>query len=68
MVALQQELWRDEQPIEVGIDAGEVTLAGEVRRRDEAAILSKMVRTVPGVVSVRSELTWSEEDDAIPAT
>ena len=68
LVALQQELWRDEQPIEVGIDAGEVTLAGEVRRRDEAAILSKMVRTVPGVVSVRSDLTWSEEDDAIPAT
>ncbi len=50
------------------IAAGEVTLAGEVRRRDEAAILSKMVRTVPGVVGVRSELTWSEEDDAIPAT
>lgn len=62
LVALQQELWRDEQPIEVRIDAGEVTLAGEVRRSDEAAILSKMVRTVPGVVSVRSELTWSGEE------
>jgi CBS domain-containing protein len=68
MVALQQELWRDEQPVEVSIEAGEVTLAGAVRRRDEAVLLPKMVRTVPGVVSVRSELTWFEEDRPIPAT
>ena len=68
MVALQQELWRDQQPVEVRIESGEVTLAGEVRRRDEAMLLPKMVRTVPGVVSVRSELTWSEEDRPIPAT
>jgi CBS domain-containing protein len=68
MVALQQELWRDQQPVEVRIEAGEVTLAGEVRRRDEAIVLPKMVRTVPGVVSVRSGLTWSEEDRPIPAT
>ena len=67
IAALQQELWRDEQPIEIVIDAGEVTLAGEVRRREEALLLAKMVRTVPGVVSVRSQLTWSEEDTPIPA-
>lgn len=68
MVALQQELWRDQQPVELRIEVGEVTLAGEVRWRDEAILLPKMVRTVPGVVSVRSELTWSEEDRPIPAT
>lgn len=68
MVGLQQELWRDQRPIDVTIDAGEVTLTGEVRRRDEATLLSKMVRTVPGVVSVHSALTWSEEDKPIPAT
>ena len=67
MVALQQELWRDQRPVEVAIDAGEVTLTGEVRRRDEAALLAKMVRTVPGVVNVRSDLAWSEEDKPIPA-
>ncbi len=68
MVALQQELWRDQQPVDVRIDAGEVTLAGEVRRREEALVLPKMVQTVPGVVSVGSTLTWSEEDRPIPAT
>jgi CBS domain-containing protein len=67
VVALQQELWRDPRSIEVRTDTGEVTLAGEARGHDEAVVLSKMVRTVPGVVSVRSALTWSEEDKAIPA-
>ena len=67
VVALQQELWRDEQTIEVAIVAGEVTLTGTVRRRDEASLLSDMVRTVPGVVSVRPHLAWSEEDQPVPA-
>lgn len=67
IVALQQELWRDEQPIDVAIAAGQVTLAGKVRRREEATLLSQMVRTVPGVVSVGSTLTWSEEGKSIPA-
>jgi CBS domain-containing protein len=61
LVALQQELWRDENAVEVTIDAGDVRLAGQVLNGDEAEVLSTMVRTVPGVVTVRSELTWREE-------
>lgn len=61
LVALQQDLWRDENAVEVTIDAGDVRLAGQVLNRDEAEVLSTMVRTVPGVVTVRSELTWREE-------
>jgi len=45
----------------VTIDAGDVRLAGQVLNGDEAEVLSTMVRTVPGVVTVRSELTWREE-------
>jgi CBS domain-containing protein len=60
IVALQQELWGDEQPVDVRIDAGEVTLAGQVRNRDETDILCKMIRGVPGVVGVRTNLTWAE--------
>jgi CBS domain-containing protein len=67
IVALQQELWRDSRPIDVTIDGGEVTLTGDLRSRGEAAVLGEMVRTVPGVVNVRSALTWSEEDKPIPA-
>jgi CBS domain-containing protein len=62
LVALQQELHRDENPIEVSVAGGEVSLGGEVRRQDEVEILPRMVRTVPGVVSVRSELNWAEPD------
>ena len=67
LVALQQELWRDEKPLEVAIVAGEVALAGNVRRQEEATVLAEMVRTVPGVVEVRSSLTWSEDDKSVAA-
>jgi CBS domain-containing protein len=60
LVGLQQELWRDERPVEVSIAQGEVTLSGHLRAADEAAVLAKMVRTVPGVVSVETEITWAE--------
>jgi CBS domain-containing protein len=62
LVALQQELLRDERPLRIEVQHGEVSLAGEARTRGEAEIVAKMVRTVPGVVSVRSELTWAETD------
>jgi CBS domain-containing protein len=58
IVALQQELWRDERTLEITVEHGEVSLAGEVLHRDEAEVLGKMVQTVPGVVGVRTELTW----------
>jgi CBS domain-containing protein len=58
LVALQQEMLRDDRPVEIGVEHGEVLLTGEVRDPSEAEVLAKMVRTVPGVVSVRSELTW----------
>jgi CBS domain-containing protein len=60
LVALQQEMWRDERPVGIAVTHGEVVLSGEVKHSDEAEILGKMVRTVPGVVGVRSELTWVE--------
>ena len=60
LVALQQEMWRDERPVGIAVAHGEVELSGEVKHSDEAEILGKMVRTVPGVVGVRSDLTWVE--------
>ena len=54
-------MWRDDRPVDVQVSAGEVTLAGEVRVRDEVDVLLRMVRLVPGVVSARSELTWAQQ-------
>jgi hypothetical protein len=62
LVTLQQQLWRDEQPVGIRTDACEVRLSGELRNRDETEILGKMNRTVPGDVGVSSGLTGSEQD------
>lgn len=61
-VELHKEVWSDGGTVQVGLDDGEVTLKGEVWRHAMADTLPRMVRAIPGVVSVRSELTWSEEE------
>jgi CBS domain-containing protein len=61
-VALQEAMWLANGTVDVEVRGGEATLAGTVRRRTEADVLPKLVARVPGVVSVRSELTWAEDD------
>jgi osmotically-inducible protein OsmY len=61
-VALQEGLWLDEGNVEVQVAAGETTLTGSVRRRTDAEVLPKVIEKVPGVVSVRSELSWSADE------
>jgi CBS domain-containing protein len=53
----------DYSEIEVTVDGGEVRLAGHTRSRSTAqALPGRVVRMVPGVVGVVSELTWLEDD------
>ena len=59
---LQRALWLGKRPLEVEVRGGEIVLTGAVRRRSHAELLPKMIGNVPGVVGVRSELTWSEDD------
>jgi CBS domain-containing protein len=61
-LALQEALWPDGGKVKAQVGAGETTLTGNVRRRSEAETLPKLIAKVPGVVTVRSELTWSEDD------
>jgi CBS domain-containing protein len=61
-VALQKELWSEDAPVAISVDEGEVTLTGAVRRRALAERLPSAARAVPGVVGVRSELTWSVDE------
>jgi len=44
------------------IDAGEVMIAGRVRRRLAAEALPHLAQSVPGVVAVHAELTWAEDE------
>jgi CBS domain-containing protein len=62
LVAFQQALWSDAQPVEVAVAAGETTLRGQVERRSVAETLPMLIGKVAGVVNVRSELTWLEDD------
>ncbi|HVS85040.1 MAG TPA: CBS domain-containing protein [Gaiellaceae bacterium] len=50
---LLHELWLDPTDFSVEVDQGEVTISGSVRHTDEAVLLERRIRLVPGVVSVR---------------
>jgi CBS domain-containing protein len=51
-------LWIDANRLDVEVERGEVVLRGQVDTELEAELLEKRVPLVPGVVGVRSELTW----------
>jgi CBS domain-containing protein len=61
-VSLQQALAGDANVIDVEVMQGDIVLTGAVRRRSDADLIPRLVRGVPGVVEVRSELSWSERD------
>ncbi|HEX3291879.1 MAG TPA: CBS domain-containing protein [Gaiella sp.] len=51
-------LWIDANRLDVEVERGEVVLRGQVDTQLEAELLEKRVPLVPGVVGVRSEVTW----------
>jgi CBS domain-containing protein len=59
---LLRTLWMSPEPLTIGVERGEVSLSGEVDSRTEAELVEAFVRRVPGVVDVRSELTWRVDD------
>jgi CBS domain-containing protein len=62
-VAYFLALVSDYSEIEVAVDRGEVRLAGHTRSRSTAqALPARVVRVVPGVAGVVSEVTWLEDD------
>lgn len=58
-----QQAWAgDNGDVNVTVADGDAILTGAVRRRSDAEVLAQIVRQIPGVIDVRSELTWSEPD------
>jgi CBS domain-containing protein len=55
-------LWIEANELEIEVERGEVTLAGALERQSDAELLPHFAARVPGVVSVRSELTWRWDD------
>jgi CBS domain-containing protein len=59
-VEFQQQLGGEHAAVLVKVSDGEAMLTGAVRTEAQARALERVVRDVPGVVSVRSEITWFE--------
>lgn len=58
---LRRDLWVAPERVDARVQHGEVDLAGEVESQEEAKLIEEFVRRVPGVVAVRSGLTWAED-------
>jgi CBS domain-containing protein len=65
--AIGESLWVSRDELAVDVRNGEVTLRGRVQARSDARLLVAFVSTVPGVVDVRSELTWDKDDITHPS-
>jgi CBS domain-containing protein len=59
---LLRTLWIPPDRARISVENGEVTLAGKLESRTQAELAVAYVRRVPGVVDVKSELTWSVDD------
>ncbi len=59
---VRRTLWIEGVGPSIAVDNGEVTLSGEVERRSDAELLELFAARVPGVVSVRSNVSWRWDD------
>lgn len=57
-IALMGGTWLEGAHVEARVSDGEATLSGTVRGRNDAESLLEVVEKVPGVIGVRSEVTW----------
>lgn len=60
--ALWRALWIDPATFDVRVDNGVATLTGKVTRRSTAAIVERVVGSVPGIVGVVADIEWSIDD------
>jgi CBS-domain-containing membrane protein len=58
---IKRGLWLSPDRVRVTVRHGEVELEGRVETRLEAELVPKVVQRVPGVVAVRSRITWESE-------
>ncbi|WP_199547209.1 CBS domain-containing protein [Streptomyces sp. N35] len=65
---LVRDLWLAPHMFDVRVDAGVVTLAGELERRSEVPVAVHLTRAVDGVVDVVDKLTYRFDDSRLPPT
>lgn len=58
---VQRTLWIAPEAVTVRVKDGTVAISGRVETEGDAKLLPELIRRVPGVVSVGSDLTWPPE-------
>jgi CBS-domain-containing membrane protein len=58
----QRVLWADLAAVAVSVNRGMVTLNGQLGRRSEVEIASRLTATIPGVIEVRNRLDYAWDD------
>lgn len=51
-------LWNTPERFRIDVEGGEVTIEGEVSDAESAEMLTRFVERVPGVIGIRSRVTW----------
>ena len=59
---IERTLWIPSEGVEIDVENGEVAFEGLVETRSDAQLIERLAGRVPGVVSVRSSLTWRFDD------
>jgi CBS domain-containing protein len=57
---LGRTTWASPERFAVEVDGGEVTIEGRVADQQSADVLTRLLERVPGVVQVRSDLSWRD--------
>jgi predicted transcriptional regulator len=63
---IDETLWLASDEVQVDVNDGEVVLRGKLHARSDANLLALFVARVPGVVSVKTELSWETDDRLAP--
>lgn len=59
---LHRIMWIDTGKVEAVVQRGRAVLTGRLNTRSDVEHLAKLVRRIPGVTSVESQITWNVDD------
>ena len=59
---LHRTMWVDTGKVEAVVERGRAVLTGTLNTRSDVELLTRLVRRVPGVTAVESQVTWNLDD------
>ena len=65
MELLGRTMWLDPDKFEVTVEHGAARVTGEVLKRSTAETIERFLHTVPGVLSVETAISWTEDDGGL---